>query len=41
MIYKIKSTHKKSRNLEIKPSELNMDDIYEFKDQIYLWISFD
>lgn len=41
MIYKIKSTHKKSRSLEIKPSELNMDDIYEFKDQIYLWISFD
>ncbi len=41
MVYKIKSTHKKSRNLEIKPSELDMDDIYEFKDQVYLWISFD
>lgn len=41
MTYKIKSTHKKPKKLEIKPSELDMDDIYEYKDQIYLWITFD
>lgn len=39
--YRIKSIHKKSKELEINPSELDMDDIYEYKDQIYLWITFD
>jgi hypothetical protein len=41
MVYKIKSTHKKPRNIEIKLSDLGMDDIFKFKDQIYLWLTFD
>lgn len=41
MVYKIKSTHKKPRNIEIKLSDLGMDDVFKFKDQIYLWLTFD
>ena len=39
LIYKIESAFPKKKKLEINLSELNMDDIYEFKDFIYLWVT--
>lgn len=39
--YKIQSLYGKKKKLDIDITEINMDDIYEFKDSIYLWITFD
>ena len=39
--YKIQSLYGKKKKVDIYITELNMDDIYEFKDSIYLWITFD
>ena len=39
--YKIQSLYGKKKKVDIDITEINMDDIYEFKDSIYLRITFD
>lgn len=41
LTFKIESVFPKKQNLDVKIHEFKMDDIYEFKDLIYLWITFE